>query len=85
VLNQKIVAMNNDRFAELLHKFNNKVATRKETDELIEMMHKAGKLSDWQYERYQRNWKEKQLMTAVLTIGFILLAGIVITQLANQK
>lgn len=85
MVNQKPVAMDNDRFVELIHKFNNKVATRSETDELIHMMYKAGKLSDWQYERYQRNWKEKQLMTAVLTIGFILLAGIVITQLANQK
>lgn len=72
------------RLLYLNKKLKNGTATQQEKDELINMLHRTGSVSDTQYRNYKSGNNPEEILNAVLIIAGIVLLGYILSQMAKD-
>lgn len=76
--------INYNRLLELKRKIDNKQATSEEKKEYLYLLYKNGNITQGQYDEYLKNQKNEDILDAALTIGGVLLATWLISELLKK-
>ena len=75
---------NYNKLLELKRKIDNKQASSQEKKEYLQLLYQNGNITKSQYELYLNNQKNEDVLNAALTIGGVLLATWLISELLKE-